>query len=129
MRRALPGGLEHAFLHHSGLEKSFDQTEKVAIGNLGGETRHDDLVRKVVKEPRDIGIEHMRVPLPMEFQDPLDGQVAVTLGPETIGVVVEDPLEERTQEEPQHLLSNTVAHRGDAEWTGLAVSLGDMDTA
>jgi len=55
--------------------------------------------------------------------------VAVPLGPETIGVVVKDPLEERTQELTNHLLSDPVADSGDSQGTGFTVGLGDVDAA
>ena len=42
---------------------------------------------------------------------------------------MEDPLEERTQELTDHLLSNTVADGGDTERPGFPVPLGDPDTA
>src|SRR5271165_7354898 len=51
LRRADRSRSEFAFLHHAGLEKSFDQTENVAVGDLGGDAGHDDLVRNVVEEP------------------------------------------------------------------------------
>src|SRR4051794_28188051 len=118
---------ELTLLHHPGLEKSFDQTENVAIGNLVGHACHDDVVRNIVEEPFDIGIEDIGVPEPMEFDDPLDRPMTVACRPETVGVVVKDPLKERTEELPQHLLSNTVADRRDTQRPRLAVTLGDMD--
>ena len=121
------GRLEHALLHHPGLEKSFDQIENVAVGHFGSHACHDDCVREVVKEPLDVGVEHMGVPLPMEFQDPLHGHMAAACRPEAIRVVVKQPLEERAQEEPKHLLSNPVADGGDPQRACLARSLGDMD--
>src|ERR1700686_2396063 len=36
LRRTDRGRSENAFLHHSGLEKSLDQTENVAVGPLSG---------------------------------------------------------------------------------------------
>ena len=39
---------------------------------------------------------------------------------------MEDPLEERTQKKPQHLLSNAIADSGDPQRSRLAVALGDM---
>ena len=78
------------------------------------------VVRDVVEEPLDVGVEYVGVPLPMEFQHPLHGLMTVACRPEAIGVVVKDPLEERTQEEPKHLLSNAVADGGDTQRAGLA---------
>src|SRR5260370_27076880 len=71
----------------------------------------------------------MRVPLPMELQDPFHSAMTVACRPVTVGVVVEDRLKERTQEEPKHLLSNAVADSGDAERPGFPVPLGNPDTA
>ena len=62
LRRAHRGRLEHALLHHPGLEKSFDQIENVAVGHFRGHSGHDDAMRQVVKEPLDVGVEHMGVP-------------------------------------------------------------------
>ena len=64
--------------------------------------------------------------LPMEVQHPFDSHVTAASRPEAIGVVVEDPLEERTQDEPKHLLSNAIADRGDAQGSRFAVALGDV---
>ena len=100
MRGADRGRSEHTCLHHPGLEKSFDQSENVTVGHFGSKSCHDDRVRDVVEEPLNVGIEHMGVPLPMEFDDPQHGLMTVACRPEPVGVVVEDPLEERTQEEP-----------------------------
>ena len=49
--RAHRGRLEHALLHHPGLEKSFDQVENGAVGHFRGHAGHDDLMRQVVEEP------------------------------------------------------------------------------
>lgn len=84
-------------------------------------------MRDVVKEPLDVGIEYMGVPLLTEFQHPRHRPMTVACRPEPIGVVVEDPLEERTQELPEHFLSNAVADSGDTQGPGFAVAFGDMD--
>src|SRR6202011_1115247 len=120
---------EHTLLHHPGLEKPFDQPENVAIGDLGSDIRHDERLWDDIEKPLDISIEYLGVPLPMEFQHPLHGHMTVACRPETIGVVVEDRLKERTQEEAKHLLSNAIADGGDAERPGFPVPLGDPDTA
>ena len=65
--------------------------------------------------------------VPLELDHPFDGLMTVACRPEAIGVVVEDPLEERTQEEPQHFLSNAIADGGDTQWTSFPIPLGDMD--
>lgn len=105
---------ESAVLHHPGLEKSFDDAENVAVGDLRGDAGHDNLVRDVVKEPLNISVEHVVAPLLMEFDDPLDSHVASASRSEAKRVVVKDPLEERTQELTNHLLSNAVTHGGDS---------------
>ena len=120
------GGLEHAVLHHPGLEKFFDQIENVAVGDLAPQRRHDDVVGKVVEEPLDVGIEYVRVPVPMEFQDFFHGHVTVAAGPEPVRVVMKHPIEDRTQEKPKHLLSNAVADGRDPQGPGLPRSLGDL---
>jgi hypothetical protein len=71
----------------------------------------------------------MAAPLLMEFDDPLDGQLAAASRPEAVRIVVKDPLEERTEELANHLLSNAVAHGGDAQRTGFAVAFGNVDSA
>jgi len=82
----------------------------------------------MIQEPLDVGIEHLSVPVPLEFQHLFHGLMAIACRPKTIRVVVKDPLEKRTEEEPKHLLSNPVANGGDTQRTGGAVPLGDMDT-
>lgn len=42
---------------------------------------------------------------------------------------MKDPLEERVQELPEHLLSNAVADCWNTQWARLAIALGDMDAA
>jgi hypothetical protein len=42
---------------------------------------------------------------------------------------VKDPLEERTEELANHLLSNPVTHGGDTQRTGFTVAFGDVDTS
>ena len=79
------------------------------------------------KKPLNVGVEHLTVPLPMEFQHPLDGHVTVACRPETIRVIVENRLEDRAQEQPEHFLSDAVPDSGDAEWTSFPVPLGDTD--
>ena len=103
------------------------QTENVAVGHFGGHPCHDDLERYVVEEPLDVGVEHMTVPLPMEFQDPLHRHMTVACRPETVRVIVKDRLEDGTQKQPEHLLSNAIPDCGDAERTCLPVPLGDPD--
>ena len=82
-------------------------------------------MREVIKEPLDVSIEHMRVPLPMKFQDFSNRHMTIAARPETIRVVVKHPLEERAQEEPKHLLSNPVADGGDPQRACLARTLGE----
>jgi hypothetical protein len=65
----------------------------------------------------------------MEFDDPLDGHVASASRSETERIVVKDPLEERTQELTDHLLSNAVTHGGDSQGTSFPITLGDVDSA
>src|SRR5208337_4470110 len=126
LRRAERRRSKQALLHHSGLERSFDQAENVAIGDLGSHTSHDDLVGDVVKEPLDVGIEYVDVPLPMELQHSLHGLMAVAARPKTEGIVVKHSLEERAEELPKHLLSNPVADGRDPQRACLAWTLGDV---
>jgi hypothetical protein len=128
LRRANRGRLESAVLHHPGLEKSLDKAENVAVGNLGGQGSHNDMVRQIVKEPLDVSVEHMDVPVLMEFQDFLHGHVAAAAWPEPVRVLVKQPLEERAQEEADHLLSYPVADGWDPQRACLALSLGNPDT-
>src|SRR6266852_4841204 len=52
--------------------------------------------------------------------------MAVATWPEAIGVVMKQPLEERAQELPKHLLGNPVADGGDPQRACLARPLGDV---
>jgi hypothetical protein len=67
---------------------------------------------EIVEEPLDISVEHMVVPLLMEFQDFAHGHVAIAVWPEAIRVIVKQPLKERTQEEAYHILGNPIANGG-----------------
>lgn len=73
------GRFEHAIFHHSSREKAFHQSEDVAVGHLGRNRLHDDPVRNVVEEPLYVGIQDCFQSLAVEFQDPLDGHVAVAV--------------------------------------------------
>ena len=84
-------------------------------------------MRNVVEEPLNVSVEYVFEPELMEFDDFLHGPMAAALRPEAKRVVVKDPLEERTEELANHLLSNAVAHGGDPEGTGFTVTLGDVD--
>ena len=123
----MPTGVGRAFLHHSGLEKSFEQIENLPIGDFGGHAGHNDLVRNVVEEPLNVGVEYVNVSLPMEFQHPLDGLMAIAAWSETIRVVMKQPLEEprvtRTQKLPQHLLGNAVADGWNPQGTKLPLGM------
>ncbi len=70
----------------------------------------------------------MGVPLLMEFQDFLHGHVAAAAWPEPIRILVKQPLEERTQEEADHLLSYSVADGWDPQRACLALAFGNPDT-
>jgi transposase len=107
--------------------QSFDQTEDVAVGHFGGHSCHDDLERNVVEEPLDVGVEYT-VPLPMEFQDSLHRHVTVACRPEPIRIIVKDRLEDGTQKQPEHFLSDAIPDCGDAERTCLPVPFGDVHT-
>src|ERR1700730_3220318 len=128
LARADRGRLGRALLHYPGLEKSLAQVENVAVGHFRGHAGHDDRMRQIVEEPLNISVEHIRVPLLMEFQDLSHGHVAVAAGPEPVRVIVKQPLKERAQEEANHLLGYPVADGGDPQRACLAWSLGNMDT-
>ena len=81
----------------------------------------------MILEPLDVGVEYVFVPKPMEFDDLLHGPMAAASRSEAKRVVVKDPLEERTEELANHLLSNAVAHGGDAQGPGFARFLEDVD--
>ena len=101
--------------HHARPEKLFDKPEDVPIGDFRRQCPHDDRVWDVVEEPGDVSIEYLAVPLPSEFQHPLDRHVAIAAGPEAVGVLVKPPLEDGRQELPKHLLSHPIADGRDAE--------------
>ena len=61
LRRAQVGRREDAVLDHPGPEKLFDEIEKVAISDECADAVHDDVVRDVVEEPFDVGVQHVLV--------------------------------------------------------------------
>jgi len=130
LRRAHIGWHEHVVLDHPGLEKSFDQIENVAVSDLSADAVHDDVVRDVVKEPFDVGVQHVVEALSLEFQHLSHGHVTAPERPEAVGVVMEDDLKERVQEVTNLLLSNAVGDCGNAQRACFpCVSFGDMDAA
>jgi hypothetical protein len=54
--------------------------------------------------------------------------MAAALGSEPERIVVKDPLEERTQEVSDHLLSNAVTDSGDAQGPRFTAALVDVDS-
>ena len=51
LRRADGSGLEDTVLHHARGKKFFDESENVAIGNLGGDRLHNDGWERLSKNP------------------------------------------------------------------------------
>ena len=118
-------------LHHSGLEKSFDDAENVAVGNLG--RRQPAMMTScgmLSKKPLISASSTYFLPLLMEFIDPpQNSHVASSSRPETKRIVVKDPLKEWTQKLANHLLSNAVPYSGDAQGTGFAPAFVDVDSS
>src|SRR4029077_18177718 len=131
LRRADQRGLKFAFFHDSGSEKSFDQVQDVPIRHFFSHRVHDNLVRQVVEEPLDIGIEYDRVPLSMEFQDSLKRLVTVPVGNESEGSRVKLGFEDRRQEESDDFLSDAIPNDRNAEATELRRSgtFGNVQSA
>ena len=59
LRRAQVGGPEDAVLHDSGPEKLFDEKENVTVSDELADAAHNDVVRDVVEEPFDVGVQHV----------------------------------------------------------------------
>jgi len=83
----------------------------------------------MIQKPLDVGVEYITVPLPMELSHPRNRLMTVASRSEAVGVVVKDLLEERTEEAPEHLLSNAIADGGDTQGPGFAIAFGDMDAS
>ena len=100
--------LEHPILHHPGLEKSFHQRQYVSISDLRDESCHDDFVWNVVKEPFQVGVQHMPETFLVEFQDAFHGHVAPSPWAKSVRIIVKQRFEDGTQEPSQHFLSHSI---------------------
>ena len=68
-------------------------------------------VRNVVKEPFYIGIEHISVPLPVEFQDQAHGRMTVLQRSEALRSIVKERFENRLEKATNHLLADAIPDR------------------
>ena len=101
-----------AVFHHPGREKSFDQIQNVSIRDFGCHRLHDHAVRNVVKEPRDVRVQHNLVSLAVEFQDPLDCLMAVPSTNKSERGVVKPRLKDRRHNFSQRPLAHTIRTTG-----------------
>ncbi len=131
LRCADRGRLTYSILHDTGGEKSFHQSQDVAVGHFGRDRLHDDAVRNVVEEPLDVRFEYRQVPLAVESQDPLDRLVTVTAWNEPIRVIVKLRFKDRGEKPTYHFLcypisNHRYAQRPELLGTG---AFGDIDAA
>lgn len=129
LRGADIGRLENTELHHARPEKFGDKTEDVAVGDIGSNGLQDDLVREVIEEGFDVSVEDDDETKPVKLKDPFDSRVAVTIGPEAKGRVMEPRFEDGRQETANHLLSDPIANRRNAEGAKLLIVLWNEDPA
>src|SRR4030095_12277434 len=92
------GGLEHAIFHHASAKEFLNQTQDVAVGDLGRHCLHDDSVGKVIEKGLDVGIENDAIARSMEFEHLVQCLVAVASPAEAEGRVVKQPLEDRLEQ-------------------------------
>src|SRR3990172_6057171 len=104
-----------------------DQVQDVPVGDHRGQFRHHRTVRQVIEESADVGVEYVIVPLPPEFEHPLDRLMTTSARPEAVRVVVKLSLEDRVQEATNHLLSDPITHSRDSQRPKLAGAFGNVD--
>jgi hypothetical protein len=94
---------------------------------LGRYQIHNQLVRDVIKESFDIGIQHELVPVVGVLQHFFDGHMAVTARPEAIGVIIKQLFEDRADQASDDFLSHSTSNHGNAERSKFASNLGNMN--
>jgi hypothetical protein len=67
-------------------------------------------VRDFIEESLDVGIEYYSIALAVEFEDPLYGLVAVSLGYEPKGRIVKLGFKDRGKKPTYHFLGHAIAN-------------------
>src|SRR5919197_3210329 len=65
-------GFKDSIVHHTRREKVLDKAENVAVSNTFGHRRHNDFVRKVVKEAADVGVHQKAETFIVELENRLE---------------------------------------------------------
>jgi len=121
--------LKDTELHHARPKKFLDETKDVAIGDFGSHRLHNDLVREVIEEGFDIGVENDVETRVVEDQRASNSRVAVASGPEAEGRIVEQGFKDRGEERTNNLLSNPIANGRNAQRAELRVVLRNENPA
>jgi hypothetical protein len=66
----------------------------------------------MIEERSDVGIQHMREALSMDFPNLLDCLMIVALWPEAVRMIMKRSLKQRTQQLSDHLLDDSSPDRG-----------------
>jgi site-specific DNA recombinase len=129
--RANRSWFEDSILHYPSSEKFFDQSQDIPVGYLGRHGRHDDAMRKIVKEPFYVRVKHHTVPFAVKFQDSLDRLMAVATLNEPVRVFVKLRLEGRSKESSNNFLRDAISNHRNAERSKLvcAGTFGDVDAS
>ncbi|OQB35893.1 MAG: hypothetical protein BWY09_02121 [Candidatus Hydrogenedentes bacterium ADurb.Bin179] len=132
MWRAHRCGFEYAVLHDASGQESLENAQDITVGHFLGDALHDDLVRDVIEEAFDVGVEDMQEPLAVGLQRPFDGFVTVPVWPEAVGVFVKQGLEYGFQQAAQYFLRYTVTNDRYAQRSRLVRArraFGNVNTA
>ena len=84
-------------------------------------------MRYVIKEPFDVHINNKLVSIVCIVNDLHDGHVTVASGPEAVGVIVKQWLEERVYQLSDDFLSDPASNGGNAERPEIVLVLRDID--
>jgi hypothetical protein len=121
LRRAPGGSQEPTVFKHPASQEAFEEIEDFAVCNTIANGFHDDLMREVIKEALDIGIQDDLESLVVQLERMVYGHVAVAALDEAEGCRVEGWPEDGVQEPAKDFLGYPVSDHRNAEGTELSL--------
>lgn len=127
LRSARRGGAEVPPLHHASREKFTDDAQDIAVSDALGDAIEDEVMGDVVEEGLDVSIHDPFETGGMSRADSLDCLVSITARTEAKRELREMRLEEGFENGTNHLLSDAVSDRGDAQRAKFAIPFRNED--
>lgn len=129
LRSAGSGGAKVQPHHHASGEKLTDDAQDVAVSDALGDAIEDEVMGDVVEESLDVGVHDPFETGGMSRTESLNRLVSVTVRTEAKRELREVRLEDGFKKRTNHLLSDAVSDRGNAQRTKFAIPFWDVDPA